>query len=151
MQNWKNTFKKKLSRFSKPSLRDIILVSLSLFLVIMLLRKETVEVNIILPEATEMEKLNKPSLINHIYIGKQKSFEWGNTTRIQINDAFITINNLQDAVLHLDKSRPDYLLPKVTTSLKIDKAAKMGIVNEVKHELRKANELRVNYAAQPRF
>ena len=38
----------------------------------------------------------------------------------------------------------------MTVSLKVDVETKMGIVFDVKQELRKANALKINYAASPR-
>ena len=37
---------------------------------------------------------------------------------------------------------------QMTVSLKIDKEAKMGIVSDIKQELRKANALKINYSAR---
>ena len=38
----------------------------------------------------------------------------------------------------------------MTTSLRVDKEVKMGIVTDVKQELRKIGALKVNYSAVPR-
>ena len=40
--------------------------------------------------------------------------------------------------------------PYMTFSLDIDKNVKMGIVTDVKQELRKANQLKINYATNQR-
>ena len=37
------------------------------------------------------------------------------------------------------------LVPKLTVSLKVDKEANMGIVGDIKKELRKASAFRINY------
>ena len=37
--------------------------------------------------------------------------------------------------------------PFMTVSLKIDQDTKMGIVTDIKQELRKANSLRINYGS----
>jgi len=37
----------------------------------------------------------------------------------------------------------------LTTSLKVDKEANMGLVGDIKQELRKVNALKINYAAIP--
>jgi hypothetical protein len=36
----------------------------------------------------------------------------------------------------------------MTTSIKVDKDTKMGIVTDVKQELRKANALKINYSTR---
>ena len=44
-------------------------------------------------------------------------------------------------------SMPQKLQKKMNVSLKVDKETKMGIVSDVKQELRKANALKINYNA----
>lgn len=151
MQNWKNSFKKKGRPISKASLPDIIFILLFFFMLVTVFKDYQVEIGGELQEATELNKLGQRTLINHIYIGHPKRENLETVPRIQINDAFIALYRIQEAVHQLDRARPSYLLPKVRTSLEIDQSVKMGIVNEVKKELRKANKLRVNYAAKPRF
>lgn len=41
-------------------------------------------------------------------------------------------------------------MPFLTTSIKADRDAKMGIVTDVKQELRKANALKLNYSSSLR-
>ena len=40
---------------------------------------------------------------------------------------------------------PAHLRPYVTVSLKVDKRAGMGLISDIKQELRKVNALKINY------
>ena len=42
------------------------------------------------------------------------------------------------------------LISKLTTSLKVDRDTEMGIVTEVKQELRKVSALKINYSTTER-
>ncbi len=128
------------------SLPDIIFILLFFFMVVMVMRNSELLLEVQLPKATELDKLQKKSLINHIYIGKPKDRRFGDVPKIQINDAFVSVDEIGDAALHFSNGVPEYLKPKVIHSLKVDEDAHMGIVTDVKLELRKANQLKVNYA-----
>ena len=144
---------KKVSKIRIPpqigmaALTDIIFMLLFFFMVVTVLRKTLLKVEITLPMVSEAKKLNHNSLINHIDVGKPKAAVQGERTRIQINDAFVDLKDIPYAVRTLDRSRPENLLPKVTTALIVDKDVKMGLVGDIKTKLRKANKLKISYTA----
>ncbi|MEL6864708.1 MAG: biopolymer transporter ExbD [Bacteroidota bacterium] len=146
-------FKKKRARtaakIETSALPDIIFMLLFFFMVATVLRNSKLMLRIVLPEVSETQKLEHRSLINHIYIGPPILPAHGTAPRIQINDAFINVEDIQTAMKTLNAPRPESLLPLVTTNLKIDKEVNMGIVSDVKTELRKARQLKVNYASLP--
>ena len=127
------------------SLSDIIFMLLFFFMIVTVLRKQVIKVEITLPKVSEAKKMNHKSLINHIYVGKPIGTTDQAMERIQINDAFINIEEIPLALDILDRSRPERMLPKVTTALVIDEEVKMGHVGDIKTELRKANRLKINY------
>ena len=60
------------------------------FMVTTVMRETEPKIQVLVPEATEIKKLEKKSLVSNIYIGKphrhlQKTF--GSEPRIQLNDA----------------------------------------------------------------
>lgn len=129
------------------SLPDIIFMLLFFFMVVTILRETILRVEITLPRVSEAKKMNHKSLINHIYVGKPLQHPNSLDAKIQINDAFIELEEVQDAVRLLDQSRPERLLPKVTTALVVDEEVEMGLVGDLKSELRKAKRLKVLYNA----
>ena len=105
------------------------------------------------PGATELTKLEKKSLVNHLYIGKplvKYQQTYGTKPRLQLGDKFAEFNEIP---LFLEKHRiqvPESQRPGITSSLKIDGKVTMGLVTDVKTALRKAGQLKVNYSAKKR-
>ena len=146
----KDTFKE-LPPISTASLPDIVFMLLFFFMVSTTMREVTYKVRMHLPEATELDKLEKKSLVSYIYIGEplpmyQKTF--GKAPRIQLDDQFAEVGDVQDFVIAEREAREEAEQPMMITSLKIDENTKMGIVNDVKQELRKSAALNINYSAR---
>ncbi len=138
---------------STASLPDIIFMLLFFFMVVTVLRDAELKVTINTPEATELTKLEKKSLVNHLLIGKPvKKYQatYGTKPRLQLGDKFANLNEIP---LFLEKHKatlPENQRQGITSSLKIDGDVTMGIVADVKTALRKANQLKVNYSAGKR-
>ena len=140
-----------LPAISTASLPDIVFMLLFFFMVSTSMRETEMRVSLTLPEATEVAKLEKKSLVSYIYIGTptlQYQKLYGTDSRIQLNDSFkelvdirYFISSERDALSEADRNM-------LTTSLKVDQNTRMGIVSDVKQELRKAAALKINYAAR---
>ena len=76
----------------------------------------------------------------------QKIF--GVAPRIQLNDQFANVSDIQDYIAAEREARPEEERPFMVTSLKVDENTKMGIVSDIKQELRKAAALHINYSAR---
>ena len=103
--------------------------------------------------ATELEKLEKKSLVSFIYIGKplpEFQKKMGTTDRIQLNDKFAEASEVQDYIYQERENMKEADKPFMTVSLKVDAKTKMGIVTEVKQALRQAYALKINYSATQR-
>ncbi len=138
---------------STASLPDIIFMLLFFFMVVTVLRDAELKVNVNTPAATELTKLEKKSLVNYIYLGKpMKKYQdvYGTKPRMQLGDKFATV---ADIPLFLEKHKiklPESQRASTTSSLRVDGKVTMGIVQDVKTQLRKSNQLKVNYSAKPR-
>lgn len=148
-------FKKKIGgsipAISTASLPDIVFMLLFFFMVTTNIRDASLKVQIHPPTASEIQKLEKKSLVSYIYIGPPiKSLEatFGNEPRLQLNDAFANLSDLPEFVQNERDSHDEAVVPQLTTSLKVDKDVKMGIVSDVKQELRKMNALKINYSTK---
>jgi biopolymer transport protein ExbD len=142
---------KELPPISTASLPDIVFMLLFFFMVSTTMREVTYKVSITVPEATELSKLEKKSLVSYIYVGEplrqyQKTF--GVASRIQLNDQFASIGDVQDFVIAEREARAEEERPLMITSLKVDENTKMGIVNDIKQELRKSAALHINYSSR---
>ena len=59
------------------------------------------------------------------------------------------VDDIQQYIEYRRTQVDEQLIPKLTTSLKVDKFSKMGLVTDVKQELRKVQALKINYATLP--
>ncbi|HRK26445.1 MAG TPA: biopolymer transporter ExbD [Chitinophagales bacterium] len=138
---------------STASLPDIVFMLLFFFMVSTTMRDSEIMVQIRPVKATELTKLEKKSLVSYIYIGppnQQYREKFGTAPRIQLNDAFSTDKDIRLFVENERAKLDEKLASQMTVSLKVDKDVKMGIITDVKQELRKANALKLNYSAVPR-
>jgi biopolymer transport protein ExbD len=144
-------FKKKGGKgtpaISTASLPDIIFMLLFFFMVTTTMREATLLVRVVAPQATEVQKLEKKSLVDYIYIGPPLRKVFGTESRIQLNDQFATdIKDVREFV-ELGRSQRDESEKKlITTSLKVHKDTRMGIVTDVKQELREVGAFKINYS-----
>lgn len=119
-----------------------------------MLRDAEIIVQVTTPEATELTSLERKSLVHYIYIGRpveRYQHIYGTSPRIQMGDA---IRGLDDIALFVGEHRlrvPENQVPAITTSLRVDRDVTMGIVGDVKTELRKAEQYKVNYSTRPRI
>lgn len=137
---------------STASLPDIIFMLLFFFMVVTVLRDSEIKLKVNTPKATQLTKLEEKSLVNYLYIGKpmpQYVKIYGTKPRLQLNDA---ISDVNDISFFLNKHKvkvPPAKRGRITSSLKVDGDVTMGIVQDIKTELRKSGQLIINYSAKP--
>ncbi len=145
-------FNKKKSADLPPvntaSLPDIVFMLLFFFMTVTVMKDSTLKVENVLPNASEVKKLEKKDRVIYLYVGKptreyQKVF--GTEPKIQLNDKFADVSEVGSYILAERAKKPQELQNVLTTSLKVDKNANMGIISDIKLELRKVNALKVNY------
>lgn len=142
---------KEFPAISTASLPDIVFMLLFFFMVSTTMREVTLMINNGMPEAKQISKLEKKSLVSNIYIGKPKDQYvgvYGSEPRIQLNDKLANVNEISAFVVAEQETRKEEDRNMITNNLKIDQFTKMGIVTDVKQELRKANSLRISYATR---
>jgi biopolymer transport protein ExbD len=144
-------FKKKTNTSTSiptSALPDIIFMLLFFFMVTTVLREQDLLVEQKIPQATQLQKLQKKTLISYLFIGKPKNTSlYGSEPRIQANDVLITppeivqwVNQERDMLAEADRGF-------ITISMKIDRDVKMGPISDVQTELRNADARRVLYAS----
>lgn len=120
-------------------------------MVVTVLRDAELKVKVITPFATELTKLEEKSLVNYLYVGKptqQYQSVYGTKPRMQLGDKFATV---RDIPLFLERHKvklPENKRDRITSSLRIDGEVTMGIVSDIKTQLRKSGQLKVNYSAK---
>ncbi len=153
MSKFKKDTGNELPPISTASLPDIVFMLLFFFMVSTTMREVTLQVKVTVPEATELNKLEKKSLVSYIYIGtpfQQYQKVFGTEPRIQLNDEFASMGDIPDFITAEREARDEAERPSMITSLKVDQYTKMGIVSELKQELRKMAALNINYSSRKR-
>ena len=140
-----------MPELNTSSLLDLIFTVLFFFMMVTSMREVEVKVQVKTPNGTtEIEKLERKSLVSHIYIGPpSKSYRaaLGAAPRIQLNENFAEPEAIREFVIAERESMFEKDKPLMKMSLKIDKGVQMGIVTDVKQELRKAKALNIVYSA----
>ncbi|MCD6180029.1 MAG: biopolymer transporter ExbD [Bacteroidales bacterium] len=143
-------FKKKGGKdtpgISTASLPDIIFMLLFFFMVTTVMRETELLVKVAAPDAKEVVKLEKKSLVSFIYVGEPVQTKLGTNTRIQLNDAFGSVDAIPEFIAKEREARDEADRKFLITSLKVDKDTKMGIVTDIKQELRKVGAFKVSYS-----
>ncbi len=152
MATFKKGKTKGIPAISTASLPDIVFMLLFFFMVATTMRE--VELKIIkpiLPEASEVKKLENKSLVSYIYVGPptealQKKF--GTNPRIQLNDAIKDVSDIAVWIQAEREKRDPAEVPMMITALKVDSETQMGIVSDIKEELKRVQALKINYTTR---
>ena len=134
---------REMPELNTSSLPDLVFAFLFFIMMVTSMREVTLKVEFHAPQATELQKLEKKSLVTFIYVGKPTRdlrAKMGSETRIQLNDAFAQEKS----------SMKEEDQPFMTVSIKADKETKMGLITDVKQALREAYALKISYSAAQR-
>ncbi|QDH77573.1 biopolymer transporter ExbD [Echinicola soli] len=144
-------FKKKTKteeNIPTSALPDIIFMLLFFFMVTTVLREQELLVEQKLPQATQLQKLEKKSLISYLFLGKPKNPSvYGTEPRIQANDALITTKDIIQWVNQEKDKLSEAERDQIYISLKADRDVKMGPVADIQLELREADARKILYAS----
>ena len=150
MSKFRSNGKREMPELNTSSLPDLIFSVLFFFMMVTSMREVELKVQFQTPQGTEIEKLEKKSLVSFIYIGQPISklrAQYGSGTRIQLNDKFAEVDAIHDYVVQERESMHEYDKPFMKVSMKIDSKTQMGVVTDVKQALRKAYALNIVYSA----
>lgn len=159
MAKFRKGGQKEVPAISTGSMPDIIFMLIFFFMVTTSMRESSVSVSYKLPEASEIQKLEKKTLVS-IYMGldPKTTTTASNSNmniQIQLNDKvypydFKNPRAALDQIIPFYETekaqRPDSEKNLITTALKIHEGLKMGVVTDVKQELRKCGAFRIVYS-----
>lgn len=139
----KSTVKQDIPTSSMP---DVVFMLLFFFMVTTQLRDTSIDVLQRIPEATQLRKLQRKSLVTNLHIGEPKKTDlFGSEPKIQAGDVFIEPKDIIKWVNGEKDKLPENERDQLTVSLKVDNEAKRGIIADVETELRKANARKLLY------
>ncbi|MCI1779170.1 MAG: biopolymer transporter ExbD [Bacteroidales bacterium] len=140
-----------MPKLNTSSLPDIIFMLLFFFMVSVTMRTTDKLVIVREPEATATAKLDRKDLASYIYVGTpipSKQAEYGTDARIQLNDSFKSVNDIRDFVAAERESLSENDREFMTIVIKADENTRMGIVTDIKQELRRCSALKIMYSAR---
>ena len=153
MSKFNDKGKAEMPELNTSSLPDLIFSILFFFMIVTSMREEEVKVEYTLPKGTNLAKIERKSAVVNIHIGspsRQYVAQLGSSARIQLNDRFANVKEVAPFVIN-ERSlmrQADQAIMKV--ALKTDQNVRMGIITDVKMELRKARALSLMYSADER-
>lgn len=125
---------------------DVVFMLLFFFMVTTEMRKTTINVMQRIPEATQMKKLQRKTVIADLYIGNPKQESEGKDAKIQAGDVFISTKDIITWASRSIAALPQIDQSQFTVNFKVDSEAKRGIIADVETELRKANARIILYS-----
>ena len=140
-----------LPAVNTASLPDIVFMLLFFFMVATVMREDELKIENKLPNANQVEKLESKNKLVYIYIGKpsaQYQKTYGVTDVIQLGDKISTVEEVQTYVNTKRNDMPEDIQDQMMVSLKVDGSSKVGVLTDVKQELREAMALKINYTAK---
>ena len=132
-----NRKNKQSNEISTSSLPDIIFMLLIFFMVTTVMR-EFEGLDVVLPRAKTIEKLESKRHTSYIWATKDGL--------VSVDDKIVQMNSLGE--LMYQKITND---PKLTVSLKSDQNSLMKTISDIHSELRKAQALKLNYSAMSKI
>jgi len=139
--------KKGMPGISTASLPDIVFMLLFFFMVTTVMRETELKIKTPkLPQADQIQKLERKSLVSYIYVGKSKDGTAGD--KIQLNDRVSNISDIKSFIFSERATHAEDEIPYLTTSIKADMEANVGTITDIKQELRDINALKINYSTR---
>ncbi|MDD2298918.1 MAG: biopolymer transporter ExbD [Fermentimonas sp.] len=148
MGKFNKSGKKEVPAMNTSSMPDIVFAVLFFFIITTTLRSETLMVRMKLPTASEVQKLEKKSLVTYINIGPPLDARLGSGTQMQLNDRFAQVTDIQNYIAQEKASMNEADQPLMTVSIKADDNTRMQYITEVKQALRQAYALKISYSAR---
>jgi biopolymer transport protein ExbD len=149
MSKFRKFERREVPALNTASLPDLIFSILFFFMIVTNMRSVPVMTQWEAPTATELQKLEEKSLIVYIMIGKpQGNSDKYDAVLIQLNSDFVPLHQIPEQLQTLKKKVPVEEQEKMVTVMKVDKNTPMGLVNDIKQNLREAGILTIHYSAE---
>lgn len=151
MGRFRKNGKKAAPAISTASLPDIVFMLLFFFMISTSFRQTDKLVQVKLPAATENVKLERKDLTSFIYVGSPipaKQAQYGTDSRIQLNDSYRTVAEIRDFIASERESLAEADKEQMCVAIKSDENVRMGIITDIKQELRRCSALNIMYVAR---
>ena len=151
MSRFKRRQSNRVPGLNLASMPDLIFTVLFFFMIVTHMRDVDPKVQYSVPQGTELTKeVNKNGLV-YIFIGKPVDAQGrviSDDVRIQMGNRYVTLAEIGDEIAKERERLSEEDRQRLTVSIRADRDTEMGIINDVKQELRKAGALNINYSAE---
>lgn len=133
---------------STASLPDIVFMLLFFFMTVTEMIDSELMVYNKVPTADQVQKLDKKDPVVYIYAGKplpRYQDKFGSNAKIQVNDKFADVSEIAPFILQYRDGLREEQRDIFITALKVDSETNMGLIGDVKEELRDVNALKLTY------
>ncbi len=149
MSRFRPTENREVPGLNLAAMPDLIFTVLFFFMIVTHMRDVKPKVQYQIPQGSEIEKAHQSGLV-YLFIGKRVD-QQGNVTSdvpcIQVNKRIVALSQLGDAVKRERDRMPEDVRQHMVVSIRADRNTEMGLINDVKQELRKVGALNINYSA----
>ncbi len=140
MSRFKKNNTRTVPSLNTASLPDMIFTLLFFFLIVSNMREAPHKIQFRLPTATELEELDKQSLVTYLFVNK--------AGEIQLDRTMVSLDGIEKIIV----SKREELSPgnreRMVVALKIDKDAKMGLVNDIRQIIRNSGVTMIHFSAE---
>ncbi len=140
------------------ALPDLIFTVLFFFMIVTHMRQVEAHVRYQLPQGTEVgQEANKTGLV-YILIGEsltpnpsprgEGNLKGEGSEMIQVNDRMVRVDEVAQCINRIREEMTEEERQRLTVCIRADRNMEMGIINDVKQQLRRAGALNIYYAAK---
>ena len=160
MSKFNNKGKAEMPELNTSSLPDLIFSILFFFMIVTSMREEELKVEFKAPTGTELSKIERKTAAINLYIGapNENNRQYGTNPMVQINDKFIEVYEVGKHVAEEHNTMKGDDKANMRVVLKVDAgegtegrrrpSTQMGVVSDVKEELREIGALSIMYSAE---
>ena len=153
MPRFRHQTKRDVPGLNLASLPDLIFTVLFFFMLVTHMRVVDPKVRYQVPQGSQLAKDVRKKGLVYIFIGKPVDAH-GNVlsdeTRIQLNDRYVKVGDIAGAIARERSRMGEDERRQIVVSIRADRDTEMGLINDVKQQLRKAGALHINYSATNR-
>lgn len=150
MSRWQHRRKREVPGLNLAAMPDLIFTVLFFFMIVTHMRDINPKVRYEVPQGTELEKAARKSSVVYLFIGRPVDGQGrplSDETRIQLNDRFVSVGELAAEIKKERAQMSESDRQHLTVSIQADRDTEMGLINDVKQQLRQAGALIVSYSA----
>ena len=141
MSRFRQHIDREVPALNLAALPDLIFTVLFFFMIVTHMRQVETHVRYQLPQGTEVgQEASKTGLV-YILIGEGSEM-------IQVNDRMVRVEEVAQCVNRIREEMTEEERQRLTVCIRADRNTEMGIINDVKQQLRRAGALNIFYAAK---